>query len=85
MLRMALWHRPACGHNQPVTAKTLTTVPHADTPPPGASNHWTRINQKLRKRLQKQRGTQSARNSEDAYKYMTGNQCSSEDRKKRRR
>ena len=21
------------------------TVPHADTPPPGASNHWTRINQ----------------------------------------
>lgn len=34
---------------------------------------------------QKQRGTQSTRNSEDAYKYMTDNQCSSEDRKKRRR
>ena len=34
-----------CGYNQPVTAETLTTVPHADTPPPGASNHWTRINQ----------------------------------------
>jgi|GEM_PF-5276394 len=31
--------------NQPVTSETLTTVPHADTPPPGASNHWTRINQ----------------------------------------
>lgn len=35
--------------------------------------------------LTKQRGTQSARNSEDAYKCRTGNQCSSEDRKKRRR
>mgnify|MGYP006954657996 CR=1 FL=1 len=29
--------------------------------------------------------TQSARNSEYAYKCMTGNQCSSEDKKKRRR
>ena len=37
--------RPAYGHNQPVTAETLTIVPHADTPPPGASNHWTRIDQ----------------------------------------
>ena len=82
---MTLWHRPACGHNQPVTAETLTTVPHADTPPPGASNSRTRINTQLRRRLQKQCGTQTARNSEDAYKCLTGNQCSREDRKKRRR
>lgn len=45
MLQITTWHRPACGHNQPVTAETLTTVPHADTPPPGASNYRTRINQ----------------------------------------
>ena len=30
-------------------------------------------------------GRASASNSEDDYKYMTGNQCSREDRKKRRR
>lgn len=24
MLRITPWHRPACGHNQPVTAETLT-------------------------------------------------------------
>lgn len=27
------------------------TVPHADTPPPGASNHWTRIITLLRRHL----------------------------------